>query len=123
MRTDSQSSDWVTDEISREIARIHEDNFGLRASNPRVAVHDDFVAVVMEVELTPAEEALARSGNGAAVRTTREEFADTIRAVYEAVIERSTGRRVEAFASRVAPEHERPWTAEIFLLGPPTASE
>ena len=54
------------------------------------------------------------------MRTTREEFADAIRTVYEAVVERSTGRRVEAFASRLAPEHERPWTAEIFLLGPPT---
>jgi len=112
------SLDGAADEIAREMVRVHEDSFGRPATNPQVAIHDGFVAVVMEVQLTPAEEALARAGQVDAVRTTREEFAHAIRVIYEAIIERATGRRVEAFASRVAVEPERPWAADIFLLAP-----
>jgi uncharacterized protein YbcI len=119
MGIDSPSLDAMEDEIARELMRVHEDAFERPASNLQVAIHEAFVAVVMEVTLTPAEEALARAGSGEVVRTTREEFAHAIRPVYEAIVERATGRRVEAFASRVAIEPELPWGADIFLLAPP----
>ena len=115
------SLDKIEDEIAREVMRVHEDAYGCPASGFQVAIHDTFVAVVTEVKLTPAEETLVRAGNGEAVRTTREEFAHVIRADYEEIVERATGRRVEAFASRAAIEPERPWGAEIFLLAPAVA--
>jgi uncharacterized protein YbcI len=110
--------DAAADEIARELVHLHEDSYGRPSSNLQVAIHHDFVAVVMEFELTEAERALVDSGNGDAVRTTREEFADAITAVYEAIVERATGRRVEGFASRVALGVDPPWSADVFRLGP-----
>lgn len=121
MTSDSARSSSAAEEIRREVARLYEDSFGLPPSNLQVGVHEGFVAVIAEVELTPAEAALARAGNGEAVRTTRESFAEAIAAVYEAIIERATGRRVASFASRLALDGERPWSAELFLLAPGAA--
>jgi uncharacterized protein YbcI len=105
-------------QIVEEIAHVHEDSYGRPPSNLRIAVAEDFFTVIAEVELTPAELALARAGKADAVRTTREAFAEAIRPVFEAIVERATGRRVEAFASRLDPVAERPWSADIFLLAP-----
>jgi uncharacterized protein YbcI len=113
MGPDSSTTDRIAQEIAREIASVHEDSYGRPASNLQVAIHEGFVAVIAEVELTPAEAALARAGNTEAVRTTRESFAEAIGAVYEAIVERATGRRVASFASRLALSGERPWSAEL----------
>jgi len=109
----------VEDELVRELMRVHEEAYGCPAANLQVGIEETFVAVVMDVMLTPAEEEMVRGGNGTAVRTTREEFSHAIRPVYEALVERATGRSVEAFISRVALEPERPWGTEVFLLAPP----
>lgn len=119
MPKDSAGLSSAAEKIRREVARVHEDSYGRPASNLRVVIDEGVLAVVAEVELTPAEAALARGGNAAAVRTTRESFAEAIRPVYEAIVERATGRRVEGFASRLALQAERPWSAEIFLLAAP----
>jgi uncharacterized protein YbcI len=108
------------EEIAREMARLHEHSYERPADNPRVTIHEDFVAVVMEVELTASERALAEAGNGAAVRATREEFAHAIRAAYESIVERATGRCVASFTSNVNLDADRSWSAEVFLLAPPT---
>lgn len=105
-------------EIVREIARVHEDSYGRPASNLRIAIAEDFLTVIADVELTPAELALAGAGKAEAVRITRESFAEAIRPVFEAIVERATGRRVEGFANRLDPAAERPWSADIFLLAP-----
>ena len=118
MSADVPSLERARREIAREVARIHEDSHGRPASNVLVAIEDGFVAVVLEVALTPAERALAEAGRSDVVRITREEYAEAIRPVYEASVERSTGRRVEGFASRLALEGDRPWSAEVFLLAP-----
>ena len=98
---------------------MHEEAYGRPATNLQVGIDEAFVAVVMDVELTPAEEEMVRGGHGAAVRATREEFSHAIRPVYEALVERATGRRVEGFVSRVSLAPRRPWGTEIFLLAPP----
>jgi len=113
------SLDPVEDELVREVTRVHEEAYGRPATNLQVGIEETFVAVVMDVELTPAEEEMVQSGHRAAVRRTREEFSQAIQPVYEAIVERATGRRVEAFVSRVALDPERPWGTEIFLLAPP----
>ncbi len=114
------SLDPVEDELVREVMRVHEEAYGRPATNLQVGIEETFVAVVMDVMLTPAEEEMVQSGHRTAVRKTREEFSHAIRPVYEALVERATGRRVEAFISRVALEPERPWGTEVFLLAPPT---
>lgn len=116
------SLDPVEDELVREVKRVHEEAYGRPAANLQVGIEETFVAVVMDVMLTPAEEEMVRGGHGAAVRATREEFSHAIRPVYEALVERATGRRVEAFVSRVSLERERPWGTEVFLLAPPVDS-
>jgi uncharacterized protein YbcI len=116
------SLDPVEEELVRELARVHEEAYGCPAANLQVGIDETFVAVVMDVRLTPAEEEMVRGGNGSAVRTTREEFSHAIRPVYEALVERATGRSVEAFISRVALDAERPWGTEVFLLAPPVDS-
>lgn len=113
------SLDPVEDELIRELRRVHEDAYGRPATNMQVGIDEAFVAVVMDVELTDAEEEMVQGGNGAAVRATREEFSHAIRPVYEALVERATGRRVEGFVSRVSLEPRHPWGTEIFLLAPP----
>ncbi len=113
------SLDPVEDELIRELRQVHEDAYGRPATNLQVGIDEAFVAVVMDVELTAAEEEMVQGGHGAAVRTTREEFSHAIRPVYEALVERATGRRVEGFVSRVSLEPKRPWGTEIFLLAPP----
>jgi uncharacterized protein YbcI len=118
MSANQASSGAAAQEIARELLRVHEDSFGRTASNPAVAIHEGFIAVVMEVELSGAEQTLLRHGHGPAVRRTREEFAQAIAAVYESIVERATGRRVESFASRLALEDEPPWSADVFRLGP-----
>jgi len=118
MGNNSPSLGSAEEEIARELVRVHQEAYGQPVEDLRVAIHETFVAVVMEVRLTPAEEALAQAGSGAAVRTTREEFSQAIGPVYKAIVERATGRRVEGFVSRVAVEAERPWGVEIFLLAP-----
>jgi uncharacterized protein YbcI len=123
MSSESPCLDWAAEEIAREMVRVHEDSFGRSATNLRVAIHDSFVAVVMDVELTPGESALARAGNGDAVRITREEFAHAIHVVYEAIVERAIGRRVESVTSRAAVESKRPWSVHVFLLAPPAGVE
>ena len=119
MAEGSAKLESAAEEIVREMARAHEDSYGRPASNLRIAIADDLLTVVTEVELTPAEAALARAGHTDAVRTTRESFAEVIRPVFEAIVERATGRRVEGFASRLAGPAERPWSADVFLLAPP----
>ncbi|HEX7245616.1 MAG TPA: Na-translocating system protein MpsC family protein [Solirubrobacterales bacterium] len=114
--------DPIEDELIRELRRVHEEAYGRPATNLQVGIDEAFVAVVMDVELTSAEEEMVEGGHGTAVRTTREEFSHAIRPVYEALVERATGRRVEAFVSRVSLERGRPWGTEIFLLAPPIDS-
>ena len=116
------SLDPVEDELVREVTRVHEEAYGRPATNLQVGIDETFVAVVMDVELTPAEEEMVQGGHGTAVRTTREEFSHAIRPVYEALVERATGRRVEGFVSRVSLKSKRPWGTEIFLLAPPADS-
>jgi uncharacterized protein YbcI len=113
------SLDPIEDELIRELGRVHEEAYGRPAANLQVGIDETFVAVVMDVELSSAEEEMVDGGHGPAVRTTREEFSHAIRPVYEALVERATGRRVEAFVSRVSLEAGRPWGTEIFLLAPP----
>lgn len=112
-----------TELISRELLRIHEDSYGTGAH--RVETHmvgDDYVLTVLDNDLTPAERTLLDAGHGESVRDTRMAFQAAIGSSFQAVVERATGRRVEAFVSHL---HLSPmFTVELFRLAPAdTAAE
>jgi uncharacterized protein YbcI len=108
------SSEQVKDEIAREISRVHLDAYGEPVSNLEVAIHDGFVAVMMEIELSRAEETLIDAGSPESVKVSREAFQGAIEATFTAIVERATGRRVTSFASRTVVLESPPWSVEVF---------
>jgi len=116
--SEAPSVGQVKDEIARELSRIHEDSYGVLPSGVEVALHENFVTVLMDVGLTRGEETLVDAGAGDTVVASREAFQTAIRATFTAVVERATGRRVEQFASRATIDENGAWASEIFRLGP-----
>jgi uncharacterized protein YbcI len=113
----------VKEEIARELVRVHEESYGDTASNVEIALHETFVAVLMDIELSRAEATLIDSGNAESVRVSREAFQLAIADTFIAIVERATGRRVASFASRAVVETGPPWAMEVFRLdgGRPTS--
>jgi uncharacterized protein YbcI len=111
-------AEQVADEIAREIARVHEDSYGAAANDVEVLIKGNFVAVMMDVELTRGERTLVHAGSSDAVINSREAFQKAIAATFSAIIERATGRRVERFASRAVIDDGGAWAIEAFRLTP-----
>lgn len=111
-------AETTKEEIAREIARVHLESYGERARDVMVALHEDFVAVMMNVDLSQGERTLVDAGRADAVRRSREVYQETIAATFVAIVERATGRRVVGFASRAVIDDPAPWAAEIFRFEP-----
>lgn len=104
-------------QIAREISRVHLESYGEPVRDVVVELGERFVAVVMEIVLSPAERLLLESGHRESVRVGREEFQVVIEPVFTAVVERASGRRVDGFASRtVLGGQGPPWSSEVFRL-------
>ncbi|HEX8648439.1 MAG TPA: Na-translocating system protein MpsC family protein [Thermoleophilaceae bacterium] len=102
--------------IGRELVRIHEDSYGVGATGVEVFIHDSYVVCVIQNELTTAETTLIDGGRGESVRNVRMAFQDAIDTTFRAVVERATGRTVDAFISHF---HLEPmFTLEFFRLAP-----
>jgi uncharacterized protein YbcI len=103
--------------ISRELERIHVESYGTGANEIRTFVlENDYVLCIVDNKLTVAEKALLEGGKGEAVKTARMAYQEAIEPTFVALIERATGRRVEAFVSHV---HLDPmFTVELFRLVP-----
>jgi uncharacterized protein YbcI len=106
--------DLVKQQIARELIRVHEESYGETARNVEVALHDDFIAVIMDLELSRAETTLIASGFAGSVKENRETFQKAIAETFTAIVERATGRRVTSFASRTVLDGESPWSVEVF---------
>lgn len=117
MADEAASAEAAKEEIAREIARVHADSYGEPATNVQVSLHPGFVAVLMDVRLSRAEETLLDAGHSDSVRETRETFQVAIAPIFSAIVERAIGRRVESFASSTIVEGSRPWSVEVFRLG------
>jgi len=116
MAGESPTRAEVESAIAEELLRVHLESYGTGASAIEVHAHDDSVLAVIDVELTPAERTLAGAGQLEAVKAMRESFQQAIAPTFQAIVERATGRRVEAFLSAmsVAPVY----SIEFFRLGP-----
>ena len=111
------SAAQIKEEIEREILRVHQASYGAGGALD-VQLGDDTVLVVIDVELTPAEQTLIAAGHFDAVKTTREAFQEAIAPTFTAVVERATGRRVRSFLS--AMNLEPLYSVEFFRLEPPS---
>jgi len=109
----------VKAQIARELTRVHEDSYGEVAYNVEVGLHEGFVAVIMELELSRAEVTLIDSGYSGSVKESRETFQLAIADTFTAIVERATGRRVSSFGSRTVLDEDPPWSMEIFRLARP----
>lgn len=112
------SPEAVKSEIARELVRVHEDNYGASATNVQVSLHEDFIAVILDIVLSGAERTLVGANCENAVQQGREAFQVAIAPTFTAIVERATSRRVEGFTSRTVIEGERPWSLEVFRLAP-----
>ncbi len=104
-------------EIARELGQVQEDSYGETECNVDVALHDTFVAVIMDLHLSIAEKALLDSGNAGSVKVSRDAFQLALAPTSSAIIERATGRRVTGFASHAVIDEGPPWAMDVFRLG------
>jgi uncharacterized protein YbcI len=111
------SAEEVSDEISREILRIHEESYGKGAGRAHTYIGEGFVVVVLDdLELLPNEKFLVERGHHDTVIQVRTRYQHAIRSTFSAAIERATGRTVIGFASTTSMD-EPSFVAEIFKLG------
>ena len=111
------SAKEVSDEISREILRIHEESYGKGAGRAHTYIGEGFVVVVLDdLELLPNEKLLVERGHHDTVIQVRTRYQHAIRSTFSAAIERATGRTVIGFASTTSMD-EPSFVAEIFKLG------
>jgi uncharacterized protein YbcI len=115
-RRSPPSAEDVSEEISREILRIHEESYGKGAGAALAFVSEGFVIVVLDdLELLPNEKFLVEHGKHETVIQVRTQYQHAIRASFAAAIERATGRTVIGFASTTSMDEPR-FVAEIFKL-------
>jgi uncharacterized protein YbcI len=111
-----QDGEVAKEEIAREIVKVHQESYGTSARKVQVALHDDFIAVVLDLDLTQAERTLIERGNSDSVKATREAFQEAIEPTFTAIVERAVGRRVIGFASRTIVGTGGSWSIEAFRL-------
>lgn len=108
----------VESAIADELLKVHVESYGAGAERIDVHIRDDMVVAVIDVILTPAERTLLDAGEVEAVKVTRESFQQAIAPTFRAIVERATGRRVDAFLSAMSIEPV--YSIEYFRLGPET---
>jgi uncharacterized protein YbcI len=105
--------------ISREIVQIHSQFYGRGPTKAKTIWRDEIIVCVLEEIFTKAEQLLVERGRFGEVRAQRIAFQDEVGPLFRGSVERITGRRVDSFLSQVSSDGV---AAEVFVLGPPTAS-
>jgi uncharacterized protein YbcI len=102
--------------IANGIVQLLAEYTGRGPTHARTTMNGDFIAVVLRDGLTKAERRLVAAGHHDAVLDMRRRIQSAMREEAVAVVERVTGRRVEAFMSD---NHIDPDLAiETFVLEP-----
>lgn len=101
-------------DIAGEMVRVHEESYGTGASNVDVHLSGDIVLVILDIELTAAEQTLINAGHGQAVKVTRESFQEAIAPTFEAIVEHATGRKVGSFLNSMSVDPA--YAMELFRL-------
>jgi uncharacterized protein YbcI len=108
--------DQARSQIGREILRIHEESYGVGASQVAVHIEEDIVLVVIDGELTILERTLLEAGKRDVIRSVRRSYQEAIAPTFTAVVERATGRKVESFLSEMSVDPI--YSIEFFRLAP-----
>jgi uncharacterized protein YbcI len=108
--------------VSRQIVGIYAEYYGRGPTKAKTIWRDDIVVCILEDVFTRAEQLLVDGGRFDQVRLNRQAFQDQIEPLFREVVEKVTGRRVDACLSQV---NVNGVAAEIFTLGdflPPALS-
>jgi uncharacterized protein YbcI len=102
-------------EISTGISSLYREYFGQDASIAYARHAGDVVICVLHGAVTPVERILIENRRARIVRETRAAFHEAVGDRFRGVVERQTGRRVEAFMSQTHLDPDL--VVEVFVLG------
>jgi uncharacterized protein YbcI len=111
----TEHSGAVVATISREVVGIYAEYFGRGPTQAKTFWREDLVVCILKDVFTRAEQLLVDGGRFTQVRAHRQAFQDEVEPLFCELIERATGRKVEAFLSQVSRQGV---AAEIFTLAP-----
>ena len=102
--------------ISDGLVALLKEFYGRGPTRVKSYYQDDLVVCVLRGGFSRVEQTLLEGGRGASVIRQRMEFQELMRARFEAVIERATGRRVIGFMS--GNQQHPDMMCEVFILAP-----
>ena len=102
--------------ISDGLVALLKEFYGRGPTQAKSYYQDDLVVCVLRGGFTRVEETLLEGGRGSAVIEQRMEFQELMRARFEGVIEKATGRRVIGFMS--GNQQGPDMMCEVFVLSP-----
>jgi uncharacterized protein YbcI len=102
--------------ISDGMVALLKEFYGRGPTRTKSYYDDDLVVCVLRGGFSRVEQTLLEGGRGAAVIQQRMEFQELMRARFEAVIERATGRPVIGFMS--GNQQHPDMMCEVFILAP-----
>jgi uncharacterized protein YbcI len=102
--------------ISDGMVALLKEYYGRGPTRAKSYYEDDLVVCVLRGGFSRVEQTLLEGGRGSAVIQQRMEFQELMRARFEAVIERATGRQVIGFMS--GNQQHPDMMCEVFILSP-----
>lgn len=102
--------------ISDGLVALLKEYYGRGPTRAKSYYEDDLVVCLLRGGFTRVEQTLLEGGRGASVIQQRMAFQELMRARFEAVVERSTGRRVIGFMS--GNQQDPDIMCEVFILAP-----
>lgn len=106
----------VRSRISTGMVKLHKQYYGRGPTKTKTHYSDDFVLVILAGGFTAVEQTLMHAGERDAVAAQRQTFQKVMRPLYAELVERETGRHVQAFMS--ATHQDSDLLAELFILEP-----
>lgn len=103
-------------DVTEGLVSLHRQFYGKGPTKAKTYMVDDTVICVLEGGFTTVERTLIEEKDVDAVLQFRRSFQVAMEELFTAVVERATGRKVEAYMSQI---HADPDLAvELFVLGP-----
>lgn len=106
----------IAQAISTAFVALLHDYTGQRPTSARTTIDHDTIVVTLRDSLTKAEHALAQQGQAPGVLAQRRAYSDAMREAMIAIVQRQTGRSVDAFLSDHL--HDPDVAIKVFLLQP-----
>jgi uncharacterized protein YbcI len=110
------AEDAVERRVSKAVERLYLDRFGKGPLYTLTSIRGDVIVTVMRDVLTPAEKALAGSGRGDSVLTTRMLWQHATDVLFKAAVGGAVGRKVLVAISGFELDHDM--ASETFILAP-----